>query len=124
MPVNLKRAYEAPSTDDGERYLVERLWPRGVAKKDIALSGWLRDIAPSTELRKWYSHAEERWPEFVKRYESELSAPDKQKILRDLTEKARAGDITLVFATRVAERSGAKVLKDVIARLASSRRWK
>jgi uncharacterized protein YeaO (DUF488 family) len=95
-----------------------------VSKKDIAISGWLRDIAPSTELRKWYGHAKDRWPEFVKRYESELEAPDKQKILRDLTQKARAGDVTSVFATRVAERSGAKVLKDVIERLASSRRLK
>lgn len=120
MPVKLKRAYEAPATDDYERYLVERLWPRGASRKDIAISGWLQDIAPSTELRKWYGHLEERWPEFVERYESELAAPDKQKILRDLTQKARAGDVTLVFATRVAERSSARVLKDVIEKLASS----
>ena len=117
MPVLLKRAYEAPSTDDGERYLVERLWPRGVAKKDLALTAWLRDIAPSTELRKWYGHVEERWPEFAKRYESELAAPDKQKILTDLAQKARGGNVTLVFATRVAELSGAKVLKDVVESL-------
>jgi uncharacterized protein YeaO (DUF488 family) len=117
LPVLLKRAYEAPSTDDGERYLVERLWPRGVAKKDLALTDWLRDIAPSTELRKWYGHIEERWPEFVKRYERELAAPDKQKSLTDLAQKARAGNVTLVFATRVAERSGAKVLKDAIEKL-------
>lgn len=117
MPVLLKRAYEAPSTDDGERYLVERLWPRGVAKKDLAITDWLRDIAPSTELRKWYGHVEERWPEFVKRYESELISPDKQKALTDLAHKARTGNVTLVFATRVAEQSGARVLKDLIDRL-------
>jgi uncharacterized protein YeaO (DUF488 family) len=114
MPVLLKRAYESPSTDDGERYLVERLWPRGVAKKDLELTGWLRGIAPSTELRKWYGHVEERWPEFARLYKQELTAPEKQTILSDLAQKARAGNVTLVFATRVAARSGAKVLKDLI----------
>jgi uncharacterized protein YeaO (DUF488 family) len=113
----LKRAYEPPSTDDGERYLVERLWPRGVSKKGLALTAWLRDIAPSTELRKWYGHVEERWPEFAARYKQELAAPDKQKILSDLAQKARAGNVTLVFATRVAELSGAKVLKDLLEKI-------
>jgi uncharacterized protein YeaO (DUF488 family) len=116
LPVLLKRAYEPPSIDDGERYLVERLWPRGVAKKDLALTDWLRDIAPSTELRKWYGHIEERWPEFARRYKQELAAPEKQAVLSDLAQIARAGNITLVFATRVAELSGAKVLKDLIGK--------
>jgi uncharacterized protein YeaO (DUF488 family) len=116
LPVLLKRAYEPPSTDDGQRYLVERLWPRGVAKKDLALTDWLRDIAPSTELRKWYGHFEERWPEFARRYKQELAAPEKQTVLSDLAQKARAGNVTLVFAARVAELSGARVLKDLIGR--------
>lgn len=118
--MKLKRAYEAPSPDDGERYLVERLWPRGVPKNDIALTGWLRDIAPSAELRKWYGHIDERWPEFVRRYESELNAPEKQQMILDLVQKARDGDVTLVFATRIAEHSSAWVLKDVIENFASS----
>lgn len=116
MPIHLKRAYEPPGAADGERYLVERLWPRGVAKKDLPLEGWLKDLAPSTELRKWYAHVEERWPEFVRRYRIELKAADKQDSLTSLTKKARTGTVTLVFATRVPERSGAMVLKDIIER--------
>lgn len=117
MTVKLKRAYEAAAEGDGERFLVERLWPRGVAKKDLPLQGWLKDIAPSTSLRKWYSHIEERWPEFVKRYRLELRATDKQAMLADLATRAEASTVTLVFATRDPERSGARVLKDVIEEL-------
>lgn len=117
MSVKLKRAYEAPARADGERYLVERLWPRGVSKEKIALTAWLRDVAPSTELRKWYNHVDERWPEFVKRYRAELKDASHQGALQDLARKAQKGDITLVFATREPERSGARVLKDVIDKL-------
>jgi uncharacterized protein YeaO (DUF488 family) len=129
LPIKLKRAYEPASSDDGERILVERLWPRGVTKKDLALTGWLRDIAPSTELRKWYGHIDERWPEFVKRYRSELRASDKRRFILELVGKGLSGDVTLVFATHDPERSGAQVLKDVIekagiqsARVSSDRR--
>ena len=117
MPIRLKRAYESPAAGDGERYLVERLWPRGVAKKDLPLKGWLKGIAPSTDLRKWYAHVEERWPEFVRRYRSELTELDKQDVLADLAEKGRRRDVTLVFATHDPERSGARVLKDVLEEL-------
>jgi uncharacterized protein YeaO (DUF488 family) len=120
MTVKLKRAYESPAADDGERYLVERLWPRGVTKAELALTGWLKDIAPSTELRKWYGHREERWPEFAQRYQYELLAPEKQASLRALAQKARAGNVTLVLSTRMTQISGAAVLRDVLARLASS----
>jgi uncharacterized protein YeaO (DUF488 family) len=80
------------------------------------LTAWLRDIAPSTEPRKWYGHAEEHWPEFVKRYETELAAPDKRELLKDLVRKARDGRVTLVFADEGPERSGAQILKNVIER--------
>ncbi len=114
MPIKLKRAYDPPSADDGERYLVERLWPRGVSKKRLALRGWLKEIAPSTELRKWYAHEDERWPEFVRRYRLELKGTDQKSLLADLAHKAQSSDVTLVFATRNPERSDARVLKDVI----------
>jgi uncharacterized protein YeaO (DUF488 family) len=121
LSIKLKRAYEAASPNDGQRFLVERLWPRGVAKKDLPLTDWLRDIAPSTALRKWYGHVDERWPEFVKRYKSELKAPGKREWILDLARKGRSGDVTLVFATHDPERSGAKVLKDVIERAGRSK---
>lgn len=114
MSLRLKRAYEPPAPEDGDRYLVERLWPRGVAKDVLALSGWLKDLAPSTELRKWYGHDVERWPEFVKRYQRELEAPEMQSTLVELAGRARDGNVTLVFATRDQEHSGAKVLRDVL----------
>jgi uncharacterized protein YeaO (DUF488 family) len=122
VAVKLKRAFEQPSPDDGERYLVERLWPRGISKSNLGLTAWLKDLAPTTELRKWYGHKAELWPEFVQRYQVELSTPEKQAILRDLLKKAQAGDITLVFATKIVELSGAAVLRDVIGSLAESSR--
>ena len=120
MVVKLKRAYELPTPDDGERYLVERLWPRGISKTNLGLTAWLKDLAPSTDLRKWYGHRAELWPEFVRRYQIELSAREKQRSLRDLVKKAQDGEITLVFATKVIELSGAAVLRDVITSLAVS----
>lgn len=117
MTVLLKRAYEHPAPEDGERYLVERLWPRGIKKVDLALGGWLKDLAPSTELRKWYGHQPERRAEFARRYERELDAPDKQPALAELARKARTENVTLVFATKDTELSGAVVLKGVLENL-------
>ena len=114
MAVKLKRAYEPAAAEDGLRYLVERLWPRGVSRKDLKLTKWLRDIAPSTDLRKWYGHADDRWSEFRRRYRKELRAPDKQQIVHSLAQEARTRSVTLVFATKDVERSGASVLKSVI----------
>jgi uncharacterized protein YeaO (DUF488 family) len=118
MTVKLKRAYESPSADDGARYLVERLWPRGVKKDELALTAWLKELAPSTELRKWFNHRADRWPEFVQRYEVELLAPEKQGLLLSLLDRARTDDVTLVFSTRKTELSGARVLEDVLSRMA------
>ena len=120
MTVKLKRAYDLPAEDDGERYLVERLWPRGVTKAELALTAWLKDLAPSTELRKWYGHRPERWPEFIQRYQSELSAPDKQASLNDLAQKAQAGNVTLILSTKMTQISGAAVLRDVLTSLSPS----
>jgi uncharacterized protein YeaO (DUF488 family) len=112
--VKLKRAYERPARDDGARYLVERLWPRGVPKTELALTAWLKDLAPSTELRKWYGHKPEHWPEFARRYRSELVAPNKQAALSELAQEARTGNVTLVFSTKLSQMSGAAVLKDLL----------
>ena len=96
--VKLKRAYEAATADDGIRVLIDRLWPRGVRKADGAIDQWVKDIAPSTALRKWFGHDPVRWPEFRRRYAAEVYRhPEQLTKLRDL---ARQGPITLVFSAR------------------------
>jgi len=95
MNLVLKRVYEQPSSDDGERILVERLWPRGLSKEAARLDGWFKDLAPSPELRCWFGHVVERWPQFRRRYEVELAAPEKQSLLAQLAAKARSGRVTL-----------------------------
>jgi uncharacterized protein YeaO (DUF488 family) len=114
MKIKLKRAYEAAAPADGERYLVERLWPRGVSKERARLAGWLKDLAPSPELRKWYGHQRELWPEFRRRYLLELAAPEKRPFLEQLKKAAGQGTVTLVLAAKEPEFSSAQVLKDYI----------
>jgi uncharacterized protein YeaO (DUF488 family) len=110
--IKLKRAYEKPAKDDGERILVERLWPRGVTKAKAKLDLWLRDVAPSTELRKWFGHDPDRWIEFRQRYRKELKQKaDQIKLLR---RKAREGTITLIYAARDEAHNGALVLKQFL----------
>lgn len=112
--IQLKRAYEDAEPADGVRILVERLWPRGVSKHNARVDAWPKDLAPSTELRQWYNHVVERWPEFRDRYAEELAAPEKQAALKDLAEKARHGPVTFVFAAKDTEHNGAVVLKETI----------
>ena len=109
--IQLKRAYETPDPADGQRILVDRLWPRGVKKTEAHLSAWLKDLAPSTELRQWFHHNPERWPEFQRRYLEELAAPGKAGLLDDLVARARQGTVTLVFAAKDRERNNAAVIK-------------
>lgn len=107
--IQLKRAYEDASKDDGLRILVERLWPRGVTKEQAAIDLWLKDVAPSTELRKWYSHDPERWPEFQKRYRAALKdLGDLLVLLRFLTQERT---VTFVYAASDEQRNSAIVLK-------------
>ena len=108
--VKLKRVYETPNSEDGVRILVERLWPRGLTKEGAKIDIWLKDIAPSTELRKWYNHIPERWPEFPKRYQLELE--ENYNIVRGLKKKVDTTDITLIFAAKDAARNSAVVLKN------------
>jgi uncharacterized protein YeaO (DUF488 family) len=116
MSIAAKRVYEPPSADDGERFLVERLWPRGVTREEAHLDAWLKDLAPSPELRRWFGHDPSRWDEFRRRYEAELESAEAQAPLDELTSKARSGRVTLVYAARDTEHNGALVLKDLIER--------
>lgn len=109
--IKVKRIYEPASRDDGERFLVERLWARGVTKQAARLAGWLKDVAPSPALRRWFGHDPKRWTEFQRRYEAELRAPETQALLQPLLERAREGVVTLVFAARDTERNSAVLLR-------------
>jgi uncharacterized protein YeaO (DUF488 family) len=110
--VRLKRAYEPPAADDGTRILIDRLWPRGVKKTDAAIDEWMKEIAPSSALRKWFGHDPERWHEFRRRYQSEIRQhPEQFERLRTL---ARYGPITLVFSARDEAHNDAVVLKDLL----------
>ena len=112
--VALKRVYEAPSASDGTRVLVERLWPRGLSKERAHVDVWLKEVAPSAELRKWYSHDPAKLDEFRRRYEAELAVEPAHAALLELRELAARGHVTLVFATHDAELSNAAVLRDLL----------
>jgi uncharacterized protein YeaO (DUF488 family) len=113
--IQVKRVYDPPEPADGARYLVERLWPRGMKKERAALTAWLKEVSPSPELRKWYSHDPEKWPEFQKRYREELKDEAHRPALEELRQAARKGKITLVYAAHDEERNSAAVLKQVLA---------
>jgi uncharacterized protein YeaO (DUF488 family) len=110
--VRLKRAYEPPAPDDGERILVDRLWPRGVSRADAALDAWMKDIAPSTALRQWFAHDPARWDMFRDRYAEELRGH--ADLVEQLRERARRGPITLVYSAHDAEHNDAVVLRDIV----------
>jgi uncharacterized protein YeaO (DUF488 family) len=110
MNLQIKRAYEPAAPADGARYLVDRLWPRGVRKEALALTGWLKDVAPSDALRRWFGHRPERWAEFRRRYRAELRT--KPEALRPLAEALRRGPVTLVYGARDRERNHAVVLRE------------
>src|SRR5699024_4908000 len=110
-----RRVYEPASPADGYRVLVDRLWPRGVSRARARLDAWERDIAPSAELRRWYGHDPEKWPEFQRRYREELRAPAAAAVLDDLVRRARDGRVTLVYASRAGDISDAAALEKIIA---------
>jgi uncharacterized protein YeaO (DUF488 family) len=110
--IKLKRAYEKASRQDGFRVLVDRLWPRGLRKEEAHIDLWLKEAAPSTELRQWFGHEPARWKEFQTRYRRELKGrKDALKLLRD---KSREGTVTLVYAARDEEHNGALVLRKLL----------
>jgi len=110
--VRLKRAYEPPDPADGTRVLVDRLWPRGVSKDRAAVDLWLKDLAPSTELRKWFGHDADRWPEFRERYAAEVR--QHQESYGRLRELALQGTVTLVYSARDELHNDAVVLRSLL----------
>ena len=107
--IQLKRVYEEPSDKDGMRVLVERLWPRGLTKERAAVDLWLKDVAPSPELRKWFGHDPARWEQFQERYQNELQK--QEDAVQLLKQKAKQGSVTLVYAARDEAHNGALALK-------------
>lgn len=107
--IRVKRAYAAPEPDDGLRFLVDRLWPRGVKKENLPLDGWLKELAPSTALRQWFGHDPEKWPEFNQRYAAELT--DKAELWQPLLEAAQKGTVTLLFGAHDEAHNNAVALR-------------
>jgi uncharacterized protein YeaO (DUF488 family) len=113
--IKVARVYEDPDADDGERVLVDRLWPRGFRKDDPRVGQWIPKVAPSTELRKWYSHEAARFDEFAERYTAELETEDGAAALAELRDVVRAGPVTLVTATRDLDGSHVPVLARLLS---------
>ena len=121
MEILLKRAYEKVEAEDGFRVLVDRLWPRGKKKADLRLAAWAKDIAPSTELRKWFSHDPKRWFEFCKRYKRELKSPEARATITQTIHAAQKWPaITLVYGAKDTAHNEAIVLQGIFKRIASS----
>jgi uncharacterized protein YeaO (DUF488 family) len=114
MPIQLKRAYEPASPDDGYRVLIDRLWPRGVSRQSVKLDEWIKELAPSTELRQWFGHEPGRFDEFRRRYIEELR--DKRPQLTALRRRARGGRVTLVYSAHDAEHNDAVILAEILRR--------
>lgn len=110
--VRVKRVYDVPAADDGKRILVERLWPRGMSKDSIGMDFWLKDVAPSTELRRWFNHDPKRWTEFKRRYSRELDA--NAGAWAPILAKARRGRVTLLYSAHDVEHNNAVVLMDYV----------
>jgi uncharacterized protein YeaO (DUF488 family) len=113
MPVRVKRAYAPPSRSDGKRYLIDRVWPRGRTREDLRLAGWLKDLAPSDELRRWFGHDPDKFAEFRARYRRELEGHGTE--LARLRAEARTETVTLVFGARDEKFSNASVLQELLS---------
>ncbi|HKS78241.1 MAG TPA: DUF488 family protein [Gaiellaceae bacterium] len=119
MDVRLKRAYEPPAQSDGYRVLIDRLWPRGVSKQEARLDEWARELAPSSELRRWFGHDPAKFDEFRRRYREELARQEEK--LGELRRRARGGRLTLVYGARDSEHNDAVVLAELLRRGRRSR---
>jgi len=117
--IRVKRTYDPPARGDGWRVLVERLWPRGVKKEALAADAWLKEVAPSTELRKWFNHRPDRWEEFQRRYWAELK--DNPDGWRPIAEAGRRGTVTLLYSAHDTEHNGALALREFLAKRGGSR---
>lgn len=112
--IMIKRLYEPHAPSDGRRVLVDGLWPRGIKKEALELDDWIKEIAPSPSLRKWYGHKPERWQEFVGRYRDELKTPDRAAQIDRLRALADSGDVTLLYGARDTSRNNAVVIRDLL----------
>jgi uncharacterized protein YeaO (DUF488 family) len=122
MAIQMRRVYEPPAPNDGYRVLIDRVWPRGVSKEEAQLDGWLKEVAVSSDLRRWFGHDPARWAEFRERYRNELRAPERRACLAELAERARTGPVTIVYGARDTKHNNAVVLAEVLDEaLASSR---
>lgn len=115
-----KRVYDPVADDDGLRVLVDRLWPRGVTAESARIDVWIKDIAPTDALRKWFAHGPRKWEEFRRRYLRELNTPVKKKLLEEFVQKACSGIVTLVYAAKDREHNNAVVLKSLINYMSES----
>lgn len=113
--VQIKRVYEAPDKNDGIRVLIDRLWPRGLKREDAALDAWMKDAAPTNELRKWFNHDPEKWAEFQRRYEAELRA--NEEAVRAISEKAGKSRLTLLYSAHDEKHNNAVVLARLIRKM-------
>lgn len=113
--IRIQRAYAPRGDGEGYRVLVDRLWPRGVSKERLAPDAWIRVLSPSDELRKWFGHDPSRWSEFQKRYRHELANDEARAVLRELTQRAKEGPVTLLYAAKDESHNNAVVLRSLIA---------
>jgi uncharacterized protein YeaO (DUF488 family) len=118
--IRIKRTYEPSARGDGRRILVERLWPRGMKKEALDMDEWQKDVAPSTDLRKWFGHRVERWEEFRRRYRQELSA--NPEAWSSLLEASKRGTVTLLYSAHDEEHNGAVVLREYLNERSRPRR--
>src|SRR5574340_791939 len=107
--LKIKRAYERKEDGDGERILIDRLWPRGVSKDEAGLDAWRKELAPSTALRQWFGHDPKKWEEFKKRYRKELAAPESKRLLEEIARSAARRNVTLIYGAKDTEHSDVQV---------------
>jgi uncharacterized protein YeaO (DUF488 family) len=112
--LKVKRVYDKKESGDGRRILVDRLWPRGIAKEEAGIDEWVKELAPGTGLRKWFNHEPAKWQEFKSRYTEELAAPEKVGRLMNIAKNARHNTITLVYGAKDTEHNNARVLEELI----------
>jgi uncharacterized protein YeaO (DUF488 family) len=122
MTVRIRRAYEDPQPDDGNRLLVDRIWPRGRSRDALRLDAWHRELAPSDQLRRWFGHDPRRWAEFRQRYRAELASPEAQRQLDELAAIARTGTLTLVYGAADTDHNQAVVLAELVGERVSGDR--
>lgn len=116
MPVNMKRIYEDQAESDGVRVLVDRVWPRGMSKEDAKLDHWIKEVGPTSDLRKWFGHDPDKYDDFKKKYKKELEDGDQQEALQELKDLTKKHDknITLLFASKEEKYNQVSVLKEIL----------